>query len=93
MSNETSSPNQSPPSSTNDFPVSNKAQSLSKQPEQQAVRRAKLAQMRDNKQAYCNHWRSSISLVKLLQQYDAMNGEILVAKKITVRVSGRMIAH
>ncbi len=64
-----------------------------KQPEQIAVRRAKLQQMRDQGQAYANHWRNTIGLPALLAQYTPLDNDALTAAEAVVQVSGRMVSH
>ncbi|MDQ6975268.1 MAG: lysine--tRNA ligase [Mariprofundaceae bacterium] len=64
-----------------------------KQPEQITVRRAKLQQMREQGEAYGNHWRNSINLAALLTQYEPLSNEALAQAEVSVQVSGRMVSH
>lgn len=64
-----------------------------KLPEQVAVRRDKLAQMRKAGTAYGNHWRNSISLAELVARYEPLDEQALELKAATVSIAGRMVAH
>ncbi|MDX8383087.1 MAG: lysine--tRNA ligase [Ghiorsea sp.] len=69
------------------------AQPSKAMPEQIAVRRAKLANMRELGNAYPNTWRNDISLTAIHQQYGEFDKEALQEKAIQVSIAGRLMAH
>ncbi len=62
-------------------------------PEQIAVRREKLANMREIGQAYPNTWRSDHTLNAIHVDYAAFDKEQLAEKAIVVTIAGRLMAH
>ena len=62
-------------------------------PEQIAVRREKLTQLRETGEAYPNTWRSNATSAAILAKYEGMDSEQLEAGSETVRVAGRMMGH
>lgn len=62
-------------------------------PEQIAVRREKLADMREAGQAYKNTWRSNAALTDIISKYAAHEKDALAALAIEVSVAGRLMAH
>ncbi|MDQ7058743.1 MAG: lysine--tRNA ligase [Ghiorsea sp.] len=72
----------------------NKTEANTKQqPEQVRVRREKLANMREQGNAYPNTWRSDTSLSSIHAQYGDLDKEALAEKAIEVTVAGRLMAH
>ena len=63
------------------------------QPEQVRVRREKLANMREQGNAYPNTWRSDTSLAPIHAQYGELDKDSLAEKAIEVTVAGRLMAH
>ena len=62
-------------------------------PEQIAVRREKLAKLREAGEAYPNTWRPDTTSAAILSQCEAMDVEQLEAAEVKVRVAGRMMGH
>jgi len=62
-------------------------------PEQIAVRREKLARMREQGEAYPNTWRVDATTVDVLKRFGDMDDEQLEADHDVVRVAGRIMAH
>jgi len=62
-------------------------------PEQVAVRRAKLAHMRELGEAYPNHWRCDASAADLHANYDSWDNQQLDESVIMVRLGGRIMSH
>jgi len=72
----------------------NKTEVITKQqPEQVRVRREKLANMREQGNAYPNTWRSNTSLSSIHAQYGDLDKDSLAEKAIEVTVAGRLMAH
>jgi len=65
----------------------------SQTPEQIAVRRDKLARMREEGYDYPNSWRSEHTTSVILAQYGEMEGEALEAAAVSVKVAGRLMGH
>ncbi len=66
---------------------------IQQQPEQVRVRREKLANMREQGNAYPNTWRSNTSLSSIHTQYGSLDKDSLAEKAIEVTVAGRLMAH
>ena len=66
---------------------------IKQQPEQVRVRREKLANMREQGNAYPNTWRSNTSLSSIHAQYGDLDKDSLAEKAIEVTVAGRLMAH
>ena len=66
---------------------------IQQQPEQVRVRREKLANMREQGNAYPNTWRSNTSLSSIHAQYGDLDKDSLAEKAIEVTVAGRLMAH
>jgi len=63
------------------------------QPEQIAVRRTKLAVLRDAGTAYPNNWRVDATAADLHARFDGWENTKLEEAAITVRLGGRMMGH
>ncbi|MDQ6963429.1 MAG: lysine--tRNA ligase [Mariprofundales bacterium] len=61
--------------------------------EQVAVRREKLALLRERGDAYPGSWRCDASASELHQRYGSLDGEQVEAAEVTVQVGGRIMAH
>lgn len=61
--------------------------------EQVAVRREKLAQIRQAGEAYPNTWRSDTTSAEIHAGYESVEGEALAELNKEVRIAGRMMAH
>ena len=62
-------------------------------PEQIAVRRDKLARMREAGYDYPNDWRCDHTTAAILALYGELDAEALEAAKVTVKVAGRIMGH
>ncbi|NOR72591.1 MAG: lysine--tRNA ligase, partial [Mariprofundaceae bacterium] len=62
-------------------------------PEQIAVRREKLARLREAGEAYPNTWRPDSVSVDLHAKYDTLDAEHLEKEAVSVRVAGRIMGH
>jgi lysyl-tRNA synthetase class 2 len=62
-------------------------------PEQIAVRREKLARLREAGDAYPNSWRPDSVSENLHAKYDSLDAEHLEKEAVSVRVAGRIMSH
>ncbi|MCF7821574.1 MAG: lysine--tRNA ligase [Mariprofundaceae bacterium] len=62
-------------------------------PEQIAVRREKLARLRETGEAYPNTWRPDSASADLHVKYGTLDTELLEEQSIRVRVAGRIMSH
>ncbi len=62
-------------------------------PEQVAVRRSKLAKLREAGEAYPNDWRCDTDAASLHAKYDDWDSERLEGAKLMVRLGGRIMGH
>lgn len=71
----------------------NAPESTGQQPEQIAVRREKLARMREAGFAFPNHWRVDTTTSRIHARYDTFDADRLERDEVNVRVAGRVLGH